>query len=108
VSASAHEAFGMAVADAIAAGIPTVASFIPAHRELAVLAGSGVKLWLVNPDDEAALACALRRAAGTDRAENTESPLPSWPDVVAATRQLYAGVAPSVRVIEQSGAGVPQ
>jgi glycosyltransferase involved in cell wall biosynthesis len=107
VSASAHEAFGMAVADAIAAGIPAVASFIPAHRELAVLAGSGVKLWLVNPDDEAALAAALRRAVGTDRAENAESPLPSWADVVAATRQVYAAVAPGVRVIQQSGAGVP-
>lgn len=108
VSASAHEAFGMAVADAIAAGIPTVASFIPAHRELAVLAGSGVKLWLVNPDDEGALAAALRRAAGTDRAENAESRLPSWTDVVASTRQVYASVAPPVRITRQSsGAGVP-
>jgi glycosyltransferase involved in cell wall biosynthesis len=106
VSASAHEAFGMAVADAIAAGIPTVASFIPAHRELAVLAGSGVQLWLVNPDDEEGLAGALRRAAATDRAENTESPLPSWPDVVASTRQVYASVVPPLRVVEQSGAGV--
>jgi glycosyltransferase involved in cell wall biosynthesis len=106
VSASAHEAFGMAVADAITAGLPTVASFIPAHRELAALAGSGVQLWLVNPDDEVALAAALRRAAGTDRAENTESPLPSWTDVVASTRQVYASVAPPVHVIEQSGAGV--
>jgi glycosyltransferase involved in cell wall biosynthesis len=102
VSASAHEAFGMAVADAIAAGIPTVASFIPAHRELAVLAGSGVKLWLVNPDDEAALAAALRRAAATDRAENTESPLPSWSDVVASTRQVYAAVVPPVQIMQQS------
>jgi glycosyltransferase involved in cell wall biosynthesis len=106
VSASAHEAFGMAVADAIAAGIPTVASFIPAHRELAVLAGSGVPLWLVNPDDEVALAGALRRAAGTDRAEKAESSLPSWTDVVASTRQVYASVAPRVHVIEQTGAGV--
>jgi hypothetical protein len=71
-----------------------------------VLAGSGVKLWLVNPDDEAALAAALRRAAATDRAENTESPLPSWSDVVASTRQVYADIAPAVRVIQQSGAGV--
>jgi glycosyltransferase involved in cell wall biosynthesis len=107
VSASAHEAFGMAVADAVAAGIPTVASFISAHRELAVLAGSGVKLWLVNPDDEVALAAALSRAAGTGRAENAESLLPSWPDVVASTRQVYASVAPPVRIMpQQSGAGV--
>ncbi len=106
VSASAHEAFGMAVADAIAAGIPAVASFIPAHRELAVLAGSGVKLWLVNPDDEAALADALRMAVGTDRAENGKSALPTWSDVVVSTREVYASVAPRVRVIEQTGAGV--
>jgi glycosyltransferase involved in cell wall biosynthesis len=106
VSASEHEAFGMAVADALAAGIPTVASFIPAHRELAVLAGSGVRLWLVNPDDEVALAGALREAARTDRAENGKSALPSWSDVVGSTREIYASVAPRVRVIEQTGAGV--
>jgi glycosyltransferase involved in cell wall biosynthesis len=104
VSASEHEAFGMAVADAVAAGIPAVASFIPAHRELAALAGPGVRLWLVNPDDEAALADALRTAAATGRG-TTGSSLPTWTDVVAATREVYASVAPPVRVIEQTGAG---
>lgn len=106
VSASGHEAFGMAVADALTAGIPTVASFIPAHRELAVMAGSAVPLWLVNPDDEVALAEALRTAAATPRAANGRSPLPTWSDVVLATREVYAGVAPRVRVIQQAGAGV--
>ena len=106
VSASAHEAFGMAVADAVAAGIPTVASFIPAHRELAALAGSAVPLWLVNPDDEIALAEALRVASGTARASGGQHPLPTWRDVVAATREVYAAAAPRVRVIEQTGAGV--
>jgi glycosyltransferase involved in cell wall biosynthesis len=104
VSASGHEAFGMAVADALSAGIPTVASFIPAHRELAVMVGERVPLWLVNPDDEAALADALRMAAGTDRATQG-SPLPTWSDVVLSTREVYASVAPAVRVIQQSGAG---
>jgi glycosyltransferase involved in cell wall biosynthesis len=106
VSASTHEAFGMAVADALAAGIPTVASFIPAHRELAALAGSTVPLWLVNPDDEIALAEALRVAAGTARATGGRHPLPTWRDVVTATREVYAAAAPRVRVIEQTGAGV--
>ncbi len=105
VSASAHEAFGMAVADALAAGIPTVASFIAAHRELAVLAGSNVPLWLVNPDDELALAQALRVAAGTTRTRGGVA-LPTWTDVVGATREVYAATAPQVRVIEQTGAGV--
>ncbi|NMO53249.1 glycosyltransferase family 4 protein [Actinoplanes sp. TBRC 11911] len=96
VSASAHEAFGMAVADALTAGIPTVASFIPAHRELAVLAGCGVPLWLVNPDDEVALADALRTAAGTARAATGRHALPTWSDVVLATREVYAAVLPRV------------
>jgi glycosyltransferase involved in cell wall biosynthesis len=104
VSASGHEAFGMAVADALNAGIPTVASFIPAHRELAVMAGERAPLRLVNPDDEAALADALRAAAATPRAD-AGSLLPSWSDVVLATREVYASVAPPVRVIQQSGAG---
>jgi glycosyltransferase involved in cell wall biosynthesis len=106
VSASGHEAFGMAVADALTAGIPTVASFIPAHRELAVMAGSAVPLWLVNPDDEAALAGALRTAAATPRAAQGTNALPTWSDVVLATREVYAVVAPRARIIEQAGAGV--
>jgi glycosyltransferase involved in cell wall biosynthesis len=105
VSASGHEAFGMAVADALTAGIPTVASFIPAHRELAVMAGERVPLWLVNPDDEVALAGALRVAAATPRAAHGSRVLPTWSDVVQATREVYASVAPPVRVIQQSGAG---
>jgi glycosyltransferase involved in cell wall biosynthesis len=103
VSASGHEAFGMAVADALNAGIPTVASFIPAHRELAVMAGDGAPLWLVNPDDEVALADALRVAAATPRSAHGR--LPTWNDVVLETREVYASVAPRVRLISQSGAG---
>ncbi|MFG1988376.1 glycosyltransferase family 4 protein [Actinoplanes sp. NPDC048988] len=103
VSASEHEAFGMAVADALTAGIPTVASFIPAHRELAAMAGPGVPLWLVNPDDEAALAEALLTAAEAERATLGRNPLPTWHDVVVATREVYASVAPPVRVIQQAG-----
>ncbi len=106
VSASGHEAFGLAVADALTAGIPTVASFIGAHRELAVLAGSDVPLWLVNPDDEVALADALRTAAGTPRTTSGRHTLPTWSDVVGTTREVYAGVAHGVRVIQQTGAGV--
>ena len=105
VSASAHEAFGMAVADALTAGIPTVASFIPAHRELAAMAGPGAPLRLVNPDDEVALADALRLAAGTARA-GAGSALPTWSDVVLATRDIYAGVAlRPLSLIQQAGAG---
>ena len=105
VSASGHEAFGMAVADALTAGIPAVASFIPAHRELAVMAGDGVPLWLVNPDDEMALADALRVAAATRRVTHGSNALPTWSDVVLSTREVYASVAPRARLTQESGAG---
>ena len=100
VSASGHEAFGMAVADALTAGIPAVASFIPAHRELAVMAGDGVPLWLVNPDDEVALADALRVAAATRRVTHGSNALPTWSDVVLSTREVYASVAPRPRLTQ--------
>jgi len=105
VSASGHEAFGMAVADALTAGIPAVASFIPAHRELAVMAGDGVPLWLVNPDDEMALADALRVAAATRRVTYGSNALPTWSDVVLSTREVYASVVPRARLTQESGAG---
>ncbi|GIF07576.1 glycosyltransferase family 4 protein [Actinoplanes siamensis] len=91
VSASAHEAFGMTVADALAAGIPTVASPIPAHRELAALAGNTAWIRLADPEDEAALADALRAAAAAGRSA-TPAPLPTWDDVVAATREVYSAI----------------
>ena len=66
-----------------------------------------MKLWLVNPDDEVALADALRRAVATDRAENARKPTAvPGPMLLLSTRQVYASVAPRVRVIEQTGAGV--
>ncbi|MFC7527397.1 glycosyltransferase family 4 protein [Actinoplanes sp. GCM10030250] len=91
VSASAHEAFGMTVADALAAGLPTVAAPIPAHREVARLAGDGIWLRFTDPEDETALAAALSEAAATAR--TCPATLPSWGDVVGATRELYAAVA---------------
>jgi len=40
-TASEHEAFGMGLAEALVAGLPVVASGIPAHREVINLAGTG-------------------------------------------------------------------
>ncbi|AEV87790.1 glycosyl transferase [Actinoplanes sp. SE50] len=91
VSASAHEAFGMTVADALAAGIPTVASPIPAHRELTGMAGSNAWVRLTDPEDTTALADALRDAVAAGRSA-TAAPLPTWDDVVAATREVYSAI----------------
>ncbi|KHD74013.1 glycosyltransferase family 4 protein [Actinoplanes utahensis] len=91
VSASAHEAFGMSVADALAAGLPTVATPIPAHREVAGLAGDSAWLRFADPEDETALAAALEAAAAAGRTR--PAILPTWDDVVGATRNIYAAVA---------------
>jgi len=67
-SMSEHEAYGLAPAESLVAGTPVVLSAIPAHRELAEVAGAGA-VTVVEPDP-AALARALeaRFAALPDQA----------------------------------------
>ncbi|GID51478.1 N-acetylglucosaminyl-phosphatidylinositol biosynthetic protein Spt14 [Actinoplanes capillaceus] len=103
VSASEYEAFGMGVADALAAGLPTVATPIPAHREVAQLAGDSAWLRFADPDDETALAAALAAAAAAGRTR--PAILPTWPDVVGATRDVYAAV--THRTAPAAGAVTP-
>lgn len=57
-SLSRTESFGLAVAEAMAAGLPLVLSDIPAHRELTGDSGAAV---FVAPDDPASAADALAR-----------------------------------------------
>ncbi|WP_229069506.1 glycosyltransferase family 4 protein [Actinoplanes sp. DH11] len=90
VSASAHEAFGLSVADALAAGLPTVAAPIPAHQEVARMAGDGVWLRYADPDDEADLAAAMIEATSAGR--RRPAALPTWDDVVGGIRAVYTAV----------------
>jgi glycosyltransferase involved in cell wall biosynthesis len=90
VSASDHEAFGITLADGLAAGARVVASAIPAHAELARRAHGLVRL--ANPRDTGQFAAALAAALRAGRIAHGELALPSWTDVVAATRDLYSRV----------------
>jgi glycosyltransferase involved in cell wall biosynthesis len=94
VSMSEHEAFGIAVLEAAIAGIPVVASDIPAHRELAEAADGAISL--VPPDiSPDGLASAVRDAAGQHIPTEAASALAqrfSWTTMANATVGQYLAV----------------
>jgi glycosyltransferase involved in cell wall biosynthesis len=92
-SASEHEAFGLNVADGLAAGARVVASAIPAHHEVGRLAGADAPIAYVDPANAAEFAAALAAALAMGRPPAGRVRLPSWTDVVGRMRELYGEVA---------------
>jgi glycosyltransferase involved in cell wall biosynthesis len=92
-SASDHEAFGLTLAEGLAAGARVVASAIPAHAEIAELAGAQAPVVLVDPRDTGRFSALLAASVRAGRVPAGQFPLPSWAAVVAATQELYARVA---------------
>ena len=96
VLASRHEGYGMALAEAIAHGVPVVATTAGAIPET-VAPGAGI---LVPPDDSAALAVALRqvianskeRLALAAQARAAAAKLPDWPQ----SAKIFAAVLEAV------------
>jgi glycosyltransferase involved in cell wall biosynthesis len=96
VLASRFEGYGMALAEAIAHGLPVVSTMAGAIPDT-VPAGAGL---LVPPDDVAALAQALRRLIGNcaerqrlaTNARAAAAQLPTWQD----SARLFAGAIESV------------
>jgi glycosyltransferase involved in cell wall biosynthesis len=87
VTLSEQEAFGLQVLEGLAAGIPVVASDIPAHREAASFARAEVTF--VSPEGSPLEVVDAILNATTTRVLETEAPIPSWADVVDATLELY-------------------
>jgi glycosyltransferase involved in cell wall biosynthesis len=92
-SASDHEAFGLTLTEGLAAGARVVASAIPAHAEIAQLAGAEAPVILVDPRDTGQFSASLAASVHAGRVAAGFFGLPSWAEVVAATRELYARVA---------------
>jgi len=89
-TASLHEAFGICLGEALVAGMPVVASGIPAHREVAGRAGPGALVRLCQPDvadDEAASQYAeamaeLLSSTGSCKERALRCTLPSATEIV--------------------------
>lgn len=84
-SASHEEAFGLTVAQALAAGVPCVASSIASHRELC----AGTTGRLVDGDDPAQWAAAIAAALTT---APDPVPMADWAAVARRTTAVYTEV----------------
>ena len=102
-SASDHEAFGSALAEGLASRARVVASSIPAHLDLAALAGADAPVDLVDPRDTKQFTSLLAAALHAGRVPTSDLKLPSWPDVVADTRELYSRIRMPGRVTDGRG-----
>jgi len=101
-----QESFGIALVEAMAAGVPVVAADIPGYREVV---SDGVEGLLVPPRDPEALAAGLVRvlsepglAAGLGEAGRERAHTFDWPIVVERLEQLYR------RAIESAGYDRPR
>lgn len=91
-SASDHEAFGLTLAEGLAAGARVVASAIPAHAAVARLAGADAAVTLVDPRDTRRFTDMLAASLDAGRIPLADLRLPSWAEVVEQTRELYSQV----------------
>ena len=93
VSLSTDESFGLAVLEAAAAGVPVVASDIPAHRESTAFVPAGRITLVSNASGGPEIAATIRQGLNQGRSEDrTGWALPSWDDLVERTVAVYQGV----------------
>jgi glycosyltransferase involved in cell wall biosynthesis len=95
VAASDHEAFGLSVAEGLAAGAAVLASGIPAHKEIAERAGADAPITLIDMRDSRKFKEQMETLLQAERPGDHNFQLPSWADFVRKVRDLYLTVSPS-------------
>jgi glycosyltransferase involved in cell wall biosynthesis len=89
VSMSRQEAFGITLAEALAAGAAVVASDIPTHLEVVAAAGAEQATLVPLDLSPGALAQTIRDMAAHERTESAQTSLMSWDTVAARTMAVY-------------------
>jgi glycosyltransferase involved in cell wall biosynthesis len=89
VSMSAHEAFGLALVEALAAGTPALVADIPAYREIARGMPDGAVALAPLASTPAELASALRALVSYASPDVSAYSIASWDDVAARTEAVY-------------------
>jgi len=89
VSMSAHEAFGLALVEALAAGTPALAADIPAYREIARGLPDGAVTLAPLGSTPAGLAGAFRALVSHTSPVVSVHDIASWDDVAARTEAVY-------------------
>jgi glycosyltransferase involved in cell wall biosynthesis len=85
LAVSTDESFGLALFDAIASGVPVVASDIPAHREIFNMTGAAKERLVPVDAGPVEIASAVRAAAGSPPSGLYRS----WDDVAADLESAY-------------------
>lgn len=88
VALSRYESFGLTVLEALAVGLPVVASDIPAHRELGRFDEHGALRLVEEPATAAAVAEAIGRAIERGRLP-ASTQVPTWDQVAGRHEELY-------------------
>lgn len=92
VAASDHEAYGLNVAEGLAAGARVLASAIPAHAEIAEKAGTDAPITLVNVRDSLEFKSQMELLLRAGRVPSENLQLPTWADLVEGVREIYSHV----------------
>jgi glycosyltransferase involved in cell wall biosynthesis len=99
VAASDHEAFGLSVAEGLAAGARVLASDIPAHNEIAEKAGEDAPITLIDVRATRKFTEQLELLLQEGPVTSENLRLPSWADLVESVREVYERVCEPEHVL---------